>query len=231
MCVFCLTKEKQQSHLNESPRNNEVHEKKVVLAALQRTSALPMEIQFPKENPTTTEKVALGKLLFYDPILSGNKDVACATCHHPETGYAEFLDISIGVNGKGLGSTREFEEPNNIPFVKRNAQTVLNTAFNGIDVSNHYDPDTAPMFWDDRVKSLEGQALEPILALEEMRGRTFAEDEILHEVVDRLQGIEEYQRLFESAFPEDVVISSDNLGKAIAAFERTLITNNSRFDQ
>lgn len=204
---------------------------KAELATLNRTSALPLEVKTPSDNPTTDEKVVLGKLLFYDPILSGNKDVACATCHHPETGYAEFLDISIGVNGKGLGSTRKFRDPNDIPFVKRNAQTVLNTAFNGIDLNNQYDPEVAPMFWDDRVKSLEGQALEPILALEEMRGRHYEEREILDEVVKRLMGIREYEHLFESAFPGDPVISSENIGNAIAAFERTLVTNNSRFDQ
>lgn len=200
-------------------------------AVIHRVSALPSEISTPADNPSTPEKVDLGKLLFFDPILSGNKDVACATCHHPETGYAEFLDISIGVNGKGLGNSRKFREPNDIPFVKRNAQTVLNTAFNGIDASNHYDPTIAPMFWDDRVKSLEGQALEPILALEEMRGRDYEEHEIIHEVVDRLMGIEEYTELFRSAFPEDPTISTENIGKAIAAFERTLVTNNSRFDR
>ena len=198
---------------------------------LNKTSALPLEVIAPANNPTIPEKVNLGKLLFFDPILSGNKDVACATCHHPETGYAELLDISIGVNGQGLSSKRTFRSPNDIPFVKRNAHTVINTAFNGIDLDNHYDPEQAPMFWDDRVRSLEGQALEPIKALEEMRGRSYEEEEILDEVVLRLKAINEYESLFAEAFPDDSEINAENLGKAIAAFERTLVTNNSRFDQ
>ncbi len=192
-------------------------------------SALPKTVRSPKDNPATEEKALLGKLLFYDPILSGNKDVACATCHHPNNGYAEFLDISIGVNGKGFGSKRGFNVPNDIPFVKRNAHSVLNTAFNGIGVQNDYDPETAPMFWDDRAKSLEKQALEPIKALEEMRGRGFSETEILDEVIERLQAVPEYQKLFGEAFPGEE-ISAENLAKAIAAFERTLLANNSRFD-
>ncbi len=193
--------------------------------------ALPTDVESPPGNPPSPAKTALGKLLFYDPLLSGNKDVACVTCHHPESGYAEFLDISIGVNGRGLGSKRKFNQPNTIPFVKRNAQSILNTAFNGIQVSNKYAPDQAPMFWDSRVKSLEQQAIEPIKTLEEMRGTHYTEQDILAEVVERLKGIPEYQQLFRQAFGTENAINSSNIGKAIAAFERTLVTNNSRFDQ
>lgn len=196
-----------------------------------KNTALPKNVAFPKDNPGTPEKVRLGKLLFFDPILSGNKDVACATCHHPDHGYAEFLDISIGVNGKGFGSQRTFNNPNKIPFVKRNAHTVLNTAYNGIDMQNKYVPEDAPMFWDVRVESLEDQALEPIKAMEEMRGLRFSESEILEEVINRLIDIPEYQKLFKQAFPESEQITTANLAKAIATFERTLLGNNSRFDQ
>ena len=193
-------------------------------------SALPTKVKDPHDNVNSPEKRELGRMLFFDPILSGNKDVACATCHHPNTGYAEFLDISIGANAKGLGSKRKFNTPNDIPFVKRNAQTVINTAFNGINTYNKYDPEDAPMFWDDRVKSLELQALEPIKTFEEMRGHGFDETEILDVVVNRLNQIPEYQQMFKTAFGDDG-ISIENLGKAIATFERSLVTNNSRFDQ
>ncbi len=193
--------------------------------------ALPKNVISPKDNPTSPQKVALGKLLFFDPILSGNKDVACATCHHPDNGYAEFLDISIGVNGIGFGSKRVFNQPNDIPFVKRNSNTILNTAYNGIDIRNSYEPEKAPMFWDMRVESLEKQALEPIKALEEMRGHSYSEQEVLEVVVARLAAIPEYQRLFTAAFGEKDAVNTTNLGKSIAAFERTLVTNNSRFDQ
>lgn len=193
-------------------------------------TALPKTIKAPKDNPASEAKQLLGQLLFFDPILSGNKDVACATCHHPSNGYAEFLDISIGANARGFGSKRKFNSPNDIPFVKRNAQTILNTAFNGIDTRNRYNPEDAPMFWDDRAKSLEKQALEPIKAFEEMRGHGFEEAEILDEVVRRLKEIQEYNVLFEQAFQQENAITVENLGKAIATYERTLVTNNSRFD-
>lgn len=193
-------------------------------------TALPLNVPAPLDNPTTKDKVILGKLLFYDPILSGNKDVSCATCHHPNMGYAEFLDISIGANAHGLGSNRKFNSPNTIPFVKRNAQTILNTAFNGIQRHKTYLPEDASMFWDDRVQSLENQALEPIKALEEMRGLQYGQDEILKVVVGRLKNIPEYQELFTKAFEVENAVTVENLGKAIAAFERTLVTNNSRFD-
>lgn len=231
LILGCTNDSKKQLDENERLRKKETLDKKNRLAALNKNSALPQEILSPPNNPTTPEKVALGKLLFFDPILSGNKDVACATCHHPETGYAELLDISIGVNGRGLSSRRTFNSPNNIPFVKRNAHTVINTAFNGIDINNKYDPADAPMFWDNRVKSLETQALEPIKALEEMRGRQYLEKDILDEVVSRLSSIPKYRQMFFAAFKKDSAINSINIGKAIAAFERTIVTNNSRFDQ
>ena len=100
-----------------------------------------------------------------------------------------------------------------------------------MDAFGNYEPSEATMFWDDRAKSLEKQALEPIKAFEEMRGHGFAEDSILQVVVDRIKDIPEYQKLFASVFDEPDAVSVDNLAKAIAAFERSLVTNNSRFDQ
>ena len=102
-----------------------------------RITALPDTCKYPADNPYSVEKKELGRLLFYDPILSGGKDVACATCHHPEYGYAESLEISIGVNGTGLGEQRRFNAHNDIPFTNRNSQSVLNTAFNGTDINGH----------------------------------------------------------------------------------------------
>ena len=216
---------------NCSRHQKKTPQKKTISNVSTRISALPKSVKSPKDNPASPQKVNLGKLLFYDPVLSGNKDVACASCHHPDFGYAEYLDISVGVNGRGLGSKRTFNQPNDIPFVKRNSQTVLNTAFNGINTLNQYAPKDAPMFWDIRVRSLEDQALEPIKSFEEMRGAMYSEEEILDEVIQRLEAIPEYQRLFEAAFGTKDAINPTNLGKAIAAFERTLVTNNSRFDQ
>ncbi len=194
-------------------------------------SALPQAVKAPPDDPLSSEKAALGKLLFWDPILSGRKDVACASCHHPRFGYADNRDVSIGVNGVGLGEDRRFASPNEIPFVKRNSQTLLNVAFNGIDKADRYDPAAAPMFWDMRVASLEAQSLEPIKAFEEMRGDAYEEGKAVDSVVARLNAIQEYRVAFAKAFGGANPVTSGNLGKALATFERTLLANNSPFDR
>jgi cytochrome c peroxidase len=194
--------------------------------------ALPLYVTDPVDNPSSPEKVNLGRLLFFDPVLSGNKDVSCATCHQPEFNYAEFLETSIGVNGVGSGSKRRFIETNDLPFVKRNSQSVLNTAFNGIKNGEVYNPENAPMFWDLRAKGLEMQALEPIKTLEEMRGNSFHEDKVLDEIIGRIRKIPAYRTLFAEAFSgEKEPVTQLNLSKAIASYERTLIAPNTRFDQ
>ena len=127
----------------------------VCLASQGRLTPLPAEAPAPPGNPTTAERVALGRLLFWDPILSGNKDVACATCHHPAFGYSDALDLSIGTNGTGLGAARTARPDQTVRPVKRNSQTVLNAAFNGLTSDRPANPADAPMFWDLRVRSLE----------------------------------------------------------------------------
>jgi cytochrome c peroxidase len=200
-------------------------------APAESVTALPTAFISPADNPTTPEKIELGRALFYDPILSGPKDVACASCHHPDYGYAEGLDVSVGVGGQGLGETRTFGSPGHVPFVRRNAHTILNTAFNGIDAQGNYDPQRAPMFWDLRVESLERQALEPIKTLEEMRGHAYPAHLALDSVVNRLRAIPGYRQWFGEVFGGAQAVDSVNLGKALAAFERSLVANNSRFDQ
>src|SRR3989441_3698691 len=194
-------------------------------------SALPSTPQAPEDNPTTPAKVALGRLLFWDPLLSGPEDVACATCHHPKNDYAENRDVSIGVTGIGLGSSRRLAPGSSIPLVKRNSPTVLNIAFSGSDESGRYDPANAPMFWDMRKKSLESQALEPLKSHEEMRGNTYPRGEAVARVVAKLRANAEYRSLFAGAFGSEQPVNAQNLGRAIAAFERTLLANNSPFDR
>src|SRR5262245_47798964 len=196
-----------------------------------RLSALPQFVNAPADNPQSADKVALGKLLFWDPILSGNRDVACASCHHPRNAYAEDRDISIGVNGVGYGRNRRFQSPNAIPFVKRNSPTMLNVGFNGISQAGEYDAENAPMFWDMRVRSLENQSLEPIKSFEEMRGDAYPEDKAVETVVARLNAIPEYRRLFSAAFGGENAVTETNLGKAVASFGRSLLANNSPFDR
>jgi len=201
------------------------------IIAQARLEGLPAKPAAPADNPSTPERVALGRLLFWDPILSGQKDVACATCHHPAFGYSDGLDLSIGANGAGLGPARTFL-PGHAPRpVKRNSQTVLNAAFNGITAGGNSNPAVAPMFWDLRVRSLEAQALEPLKALDEMRGATYPEDRAVPAVIARLNAVAEYRRLFARAFAEGRPVNERNLGRALAAFERTLVVSNTPFDR
>ena len=182
-------------------------------------------------NNATLAQVALGKALFWDPILSGGKDVACATCHHPNNAYTDGLDLSLGENAVGYGLARRFLLPNDVTFTKRNSPTVLNTAFNGMDAAGAFNPLTAPMFWDSRMASLEQQATGPLTTFEEMRGHAYAEGIALDSLVARLKAIPDYQTLFQQAFDAQQPITATNVGKAIAAFERTLTAMNSPYDR
>lgn len=191
-------------------------------------AALPQSVVTPVDNPQSQAKINLGKALFWDPVLSGSQDVACATCHHPDNGYAEQLDLSIGVGGQGLSEDRKFGA-----LIKRNAPTIINTAFNGINQNNQYEPSNTVMFWDNRAASLEQQALEPIKSDVEMRGTDISEAEILNVIVNRLQAIPDYVVLFSEAFGEagTETISPNRIAKAIAAFQRSIISVNSPFDR
>ncbi|WP_299520228.1 cytochrome c peroxidase [Winogradskyella sp.] len=188
-------------------------------------SPLPEYSPVPDSNEMSAEKIDLGRQLFWDPILSGSKDVACATCHHPDKGYADALDLSIGVGGIGLGEQRI----GNI-IAGRNAHTVVNTAFNGITINNQVNPLDAPMFWDNRTMSLEAQALLPLLSKEEMRGVTIEENQVYDIIINRLEAIPQYKAAFQDAFGTEE-ITTDKIAKAIASFERTLIATNSPFDR
>ncbi|WP_460616710.1 cytochrome-c peroxidase [Hymenobacter ruber] len=200
-------------------------------AELATLTALPQVAAAPATNPSSPAKIALGRALFWDPVLSGGKDVSCASCHHPASGYADAIDLAIGSNGQGLGTARHFRAPNDFPFNKRNTPSVLNTAFNGMATDGNYQPATAAMFWDLRAQSLETQSLMPVATLEEMRGHQYAEGVALDSVVARLRGIAAYGPLFSAAFAEATPITAANIGKAIACFERTLVATDAPFDQ
>ncbi|MBL9017003.1 MAG: cytochrome-c peroxidase [Myxococcales bacterium] len=192
--------------------------------------SLPARVPSPDDNPTTAEKVTLGRLLFWDPILSGDRDVACATCHHPDFAYADGRALSVGVGGTGLGPARvaSTESPHG---TTRNAMSVLDTAWNGVNVRGESPgPAEAPMFWDNRTLSLEAQALGPIRNLDEMRGTSFDDTQIVPEISRRLSEIPEYVALFEAAFGSRDV-TEHAIVRAIAAFERTLVARDSSFDR
>ena len=159
--------------------------------------ALPTTAPAPADNPTTAEKVALGKMLYHDPRLSSSGTVSCASCHNTMLGGEDNRGGSVGVGGQVGG---------------RSAPTVWNAAFNKVQ------------FWDGRAASLEEQAAGPVTNPIEMGMKSW------NEVVKRLKSIEGYQQAFEKAFGKDS-ISKDTATKAIAAYERTLITPNSAFDR
>lgn len=188
-------------------------------------TALPKDVVYPTNNLYSNEKDELGKMLYWDPILSGNKDVACVTCHHPQLGYADGLKFSQGVGGVGMGEARTGGS-----LTRRNAPTIINTAFTGIDISGNYNPLDAPMFWDSRASSLEDQAGGPPLSMEEMRGDAISEEHIIDIIIQRLEQIPEYKTMFLQAYGDEE-ISKERIFKAIATYERGIIANNSRFDQ
>jgi len=92
-------------------------------------------VPIPPDNPPTEDTIALGRRLYYDPILSVDGTVSCATCHSPEAGFTDRHSVSVGVEGK-TGT--------------RHAPTVINSAYNTLQ------------FWDGRAPSLEKQAEGPI---------------------------------------------------------------------
>ena len=153
-------------------------------------------VQFPKDNPYTPEKAALGKLLYFDPRLSADNTVSCASCHSPAFGFTDGKAVSDGIRAQKGG---------------RSAPTVINRAY------------SLNQFWDGRAKSLEEQAGGPMQNAIEM-GNT-------HEgVVKSIQGIAGYAPLFAKAFgsPE---IDIDRTTKAIATYERTVLSGNSAYDR
>jgi cytochrome c peroxidase len=154
----------------------------------------PMNI--PSTNPLTVEGVALGKRLFYDPILSANNTQSCASCHIQETGFSETTQYSTGIDGI---------EGN------RNAMPLINLGWQ------------TKFFWDGGANGLESQVIAPITNPIEMH-------ETMANVVAKLNADNEYPDLFKAAFG-NAQVTSQNIMRAIAQFERTLISGNSKYDQ
>ncbi len=178
--------------------------------------ALPTVAPAPADNPVTREKIELGKQLFFDPILSANNKISCASCHSPTKGFADGLDRSNGFS-EGVKT-------------KRNAPTVLNAAFNGVDLQGNLDPRNSPQFYDNRALSLEQQCLEPLLSPDEMKGSALSAEVYIKQLEQKVTSIKAYRVLFSRAF-SDSTASIDKITKAIATYERTLITPNAPFDR
>ena len=161
------------------------------------------------ENPLTPAKVKLGKLLYFDPILSGENTISCAHCHHPDFGFSDGRKTSMGLHGRGIGPERTGGD-----VLPRRAPVIWNAAYNPVQ------------FWDGRAKDLEQQAEGPIQDAHEMNQNA-------DELVKELLAVPEYVRLFQDAFggkPQEAV-TFRNVTKAIASFERTLLSFNSKFDR
>lgn len=99
---------------------------------------LPVPLTNDDFRPVSVIEASLGQLLFYDPVLSGNKEVACATCHHPKFGTGDGLSLSIGDGGKGIGLDRIVDQ-SNLPEqrVPRNAQSLFNLGAKQIRILFH----------------------------------------------------------------------------------------------
>jgi cytochrome c peroxidase len=144
------------------------------------------------------QQIDLGRYLFFDPLLSGDNSLSCASCHHPDLGFTDGRPRAVGIGGAE---------------VRRGAPSLWNVAF------------LARFFWDARASSLEEQMQGPLYSPDEM-GTTPAD------LIRKLGENPAYVRLFQQAFPENE--GPPNLGNvymAIAAFQASLISLNSRYDQ
>jgi cytochrome c peroxidase len=227
-------------------------------------------IPYPPYNTYQAERIELGRLLFFDPILGGESapwvksargydpyryranDVACGTCHVPRLGFADGRRAGAGVggghiDGAAVGPDRNVPAPSlisrsDIGLEPRNTPTVLNTAMNG---RGSIQPVTESFqFLDGRVTlGLEVQAQEPVTDRQEMAGDAFLDslgavlppEAIRDSLTLRIRNIPDYVDRFERAFPGLITkpsdITMDHISKAIAAFERQLVTPGSRYDR
>ena len=147
----------------------------------------------------TPQQIDLGRYLFFDPVLSGDGSVSCATCHQPAKGFSDGLKTSVGLHNTKL---------------KRAAPSLWNVAF------------YKKFFWDARATSLEEQMTGPLYSPDEM-GTT------REQLLKTLNAIASYRDMFQQAFSSRAsgAIQLDEIYTAITAFESSLISLNSRYDQ
>lgn len=186
---------------------------------------------FPPGNQASPERVELGRLLFFDPIMSGLKDVACATCHHPVFAMADGRALPAGPSGVGLGPDRRLTDPNMV-FEARNSPTVVNAGFNRF--FGEVTPDGF-LFWDGRRRRLENLVTLPQREFSEMRADVYPVEVTLDSVLTRLREIAEYEALFRTAFPDQAdapsAIDSLTLSQTLAQFIRSLVGDRSAYDR
>jgi cytochrome c peroxidase len=153
-------------------------------------------VVWPADNPYSAERVELGRNLFFDPRLSSNGKVSCATCHPPERAFAGGEPPPRGVTGTPL---------------RRRPPTLINRAYG------------RSQFLDGRAATLEAQISGPVSAPDEMGSTPTA-------TAGAIAKIAGYAPLFETAFG-DREITYDRIAKAIATFERTILSGNSPYDR
>lgn len=148
-------------------------------------------------NPVSVEGATLGRYLFYDPILSADSTISCASCHRQEVAFSDSPNrLSMGIDGKSTF---------------RHSMPLFNLAW------------YPSMFWDGKSTSIEDQVFHPLNADNEMNLQW-------KDATQRIQNSEFYQPMFKAAFGKEE-IDSLLIAKAIGQFERTLISNNSRYDK
>ena len=165
-----------------------------------RAAFKPIPLNAPElaGNPTTPEKLALGRMLYFDPRLSASHAISCASCHAIGLGGADNEPTSIGHRWQRGG---------------RNAPTVFNAQFD------------FAQFWDGRAKDLFEQAGGPMINPVEMASPQ-------EHIVEQLKSLPAYSAYFAKAFPRSAdPVTQENVQKAIAVFEATLITPNAPFDK
>jgi cytochrome c peroxidase len=188
---------------------------KLARAVLKAENVQPISSPIiPISNRGDASRVELGYQLFFDPILSGDKTTACASCHHPDFAMADGLIKGVGVGGRGYGAARAGAGR----VLQRNTPSLFNVAFNPV------------LFWDGRAGSLEEQAISPIFSEDEMNQPNAAE------LLKRLRAIPKYREMFAKSFgfkskQDGGEITVPNIARAIAAFERQLNITDTAYDQ
>ena len=157
--------------------------------------------RIPADNPLTAEKVRLGRYLFYDKRISVNGTSSCATCHRQELAFADGRAQAVGATGQ--------THP-------RGAMSLVNVAYSG--AFNWSNPD---------VQTLEEQALKPMFGSDPVELGVVRKDLLRLIRTDRI-----YRVLFPQAFPgEKNPWSVGNVTKALASFERTILSGGSAYDR
>lgn len=157
----------------------------------------------PADNPMSAQKIALGRRLFFEPRLSSTGQYSCSSCHRQELAFTDGRARAVGATGQ---------------TVRRGAMSLTNVAYN-------------PVFtWSsENVRSLEAQMRQPLFNEQPVEMGLTGDGET---VIAAISLDPKYPAQFAAAFPgETETLTMDHIIKAIAAFERTLISGRSAFDR